>query len=339
MMLRFVSRTACAGVAAAISLAASSPIFGQPADPGLIKPGPGSEPDAGGDDVGIGHDGRDRMTVPISIDGKGPYDFLIDTGAERTVISTELARELALARGTRVRMHSMSGVGDVETVIIPKLQVSRKSVAGIHAPALQVANIGASGMLGIDSLQSQRITFDFERKKMTVVPSKSREPDRDPNEIVVRARSRLGRLVLVDASLDGQKLVVVLDTGSEVTVGNDALRRKLVRMGKMGLTVPIELISVTGGVIKADYTQVGKVRLGRVHIKDLPVAFADVHPFKQLDLTDRPALLLGMDALRLFDRVSVDFANRKVRFIAPELSGFGPASRMAAIAGDWNRSQ
>ena len=280
------------------------------------------------------------MTVPISIDGKGPFDFLIDTGAERTVISAELARKLALARGTRVRMHSMSGAGDVETVIIPQLQVSRKSVAGIHAPALQVANIGASGMLGIDSLQSQRITFDFERKKMTVVPSRSRAPDRDPNEIVVRARSRLGRLVLVDASLDGQKLVVVLDTGSEVTVGNEALRKKLADKGKIGLTVPIELVSVTGGVVRADYTRVGKVRLGRVHINDLPVAFAEVHPFKQLDLTDRPALLLGMDALRLFDRVSVDFANRNVRFMAPELSGFREASRMAAaFAGDRTRSQ
>ncbi len=279
------------------------------------------------------------MTVPISIDGKGPYEFLIDTGAERTVISAELARKLALVQGTRARMHSMSGVGDVETVIIPKLQVSRRSVAGIHAPALSAANIGASGMLGIDSLQSQRITFDFGRKKMTVVPSSSREPDRDPSEIVVRARSRLGRLVLVDASLDGQKLMVVLDTGSEVTVGNDALRRKLVAKGKMGVTIPIELISVTGGVIQADYTRVREVRLGGVRIKDLPVAFGEVHPFKQLDLADRPALLLGMDALRLFDRVSVDFANRKVRFIAPEFSGFGASTRMAAFVGAPKASQ
>ena len=37
-------------------------------------------------------------------------------------------------------------------------------------------------------------------------------------------------------------------------------------------------------------------------------------------LTDRPAILLGMDALRLFDRVSVDFANRRVRVLLPEES-------------------
>ena len=327
MMFRVVSST---GLAAAVSLALASPLTGQSAD---LSPAKG-DLEAGSDEVGIGQDKRDRMTVPIRIDGKGPYEFLIDTGAERTVISTELAQKLELAQGSRARMHSMSGVGDVETVIIPKLEVSRKSVAGIHAPALRAVNIGAAGMLGIDSLQSQRIIFDFERKKMTVASSKSREPDRDPNEIVVRARNRLGRLVLVDASLDGEKLMVVLDTGSEVTVGNAALRKKLVAKRKMGVTVPIDLISVTGGVIQADYTQVRQVRLGGVRIQDLPVAFAEVHPFKQLQLADRPALLLGMDALRLFDRVSVDFANRKVRFIAPELSSSGGSTRMAALAGE-----
>lgn len=321
MIDRFVFKASL--VASALSLVFSASALAQPVFP---------EGALGNDDVGIGQDRRSRMTVPISIAGKGPYQFLIDTGAERTVISAELARELALEGGDPARMHSMSGVANVETVIIPQLQVSRKSVEGIHAPALKAVHIGASGMLGVDTLQSQRVTFDFERQTMTVAPSKSGIVDRDPNEIVVRARTRFGRLVLVDASLDGQKLTVVLDTGSEVTVGNEALRKKLVGKRRIGLTVPIDLVSVTGGAIRADYTRVKQVRLGGVLINDLPVAFAEVHPFKKLGLSNRPALLLGMDALRLFNRVSVDFANRKVRFISPELSGATGASRMAAAS-------
>jgi predicted aspartyl protease len=302
------------------------------ASPSVAQAQPAAESipvDQSAEDVGIGQDRRDRMTVPISIDGKGPFEFLIDTGAERTVISTELAQQLALAEGSRARLHSMSGVGDVQTVVIPKLQVSRRSVSGIHAPALRAADIGASGMLGIDSLKSQRVVFDFERQKMTVTPSRVREPSADPSEIVVRARSRFGRLVLVDASFDGEKLLVVLDTGSEVSVGNEALRKKLAGRGKIGAMVPIELVSVTGGTIQADYTRAKQVRVGGVLINDLPIAFAEVHPFRQLGLTNRPALLLGMDALRLFSRVSVDFADRKVRFMSPELSGFKAPTRVA----------
>ena len=137
--------------------------------------------------------------------------------------------------------------------------------------------------------------------------------------------------MLVDATLEGQKLTVVLDTGSEVTIGNGALRRKLEAKNKLGKTQPIELISVTGGKIDGDYTAVKEVKLGGVLIHDLPVAFADVHPFKQLELTDRPALLLGMDALRLFDRVSVDFASRRVRFLSPDLSNLRAPVRLAGM--------
>ena len=317
---------------AALLAISAPPSLAQPAQwpaPAAEAAAPEAEPP--GEDVGLGEDQRQRMTVPISIDGKGPFDFLIDTGAERTVISAELARRLALPEGRRTTVHSMTGKGEVATAIIPKLEVSRKSVSGIHAPALKASHIGAAGMLGIDTLQEQRVTFDFARQKMTVVPSRMRETSRDPNEIVVEARRRFGRLVLVDASLDGERLLVVLDTGSEVTIGNQALRDKLDRKRKMPPAVPIDLVSVTGGAFKADYTRVRQIKIGGVMIRDLPVAFAEVHPFKQLELSDRPALLLGMDALRLFTQVSVDFANRKVRFASPELSRSSMSSRMAGL--------
>nr|WP_295370854.1 retroviral-like aspartic protease family protein [uncultured Sphingosinicella sp.] len=320
MKLALLSRSALA----ALSLLSAS-ASGQVADPAAAVPPEAVE------DIGINEDGRDRMTVSTMIDGKGPYQFLIDTGAERTVISSELARRLVLDPGRRTRMHSMSGVGDVSTVVIPQLQVSKKPVFGIHAPALYKEHIGAEGMLGIDSLQSQRVTFDFERQTMSVTPSRRAAVRTEPNTIVVTARTRLGRLVLVDAQLDGQKLKVVLDTGSEVTIGNEALRQKLIGKKRMGQSLPIELVSVTGGKMQALYTRVKRVRLGGVLINDLPVAFAEVHPFRQLGLADEPALLLGMDALRLFDKVSVDFANRKVRFTHPDVSGVTLRTRMASL--------
>ena len=57
-----------------------------------------------------------------------------------------------------------------------------------------------------------------------------------------------------------------------------------------------------------------EMTLGSATIRSLTVAFADAPPFRVFGLRDKPAILLGMDALRLFDRVSIDFARRKVRF-------------------------
>ena len=43
------------------------------------------------DVVAIKDDRHDRLTVPVRIGAHGPFDFLIDTGAQNTVISTALA--------------------------------------------------------------------------------------------------------------------------------------------------------------------------------------------------------------------------------------------------------
>jgi predicted aspartyl protease len=308
-MRRISSLSVVASALAAVCLAASA---ASQTPPGAANPG-----ETASDTIGF-EQFRRRMTVPIRIGDNGPYPFVVDTGAERTVISNELARKLALGPGKSVRMHSMTGVGEVETALIPHLDMSRKRMSGIHAPVLREAFIGASGILGTDMLVAQRVDFDFAQQTMSVTPSRATRPPDDPDTIVVTARSRFGRLVLVDADLEGEKVIVVLDTGSDVTIGNEALRRRLARKGKLKPTLPIGLVSVTGGTLTADYTQVDRMRLGNVTIRQMPIGFAEVHPFKQLELTDRPAMLLGMDALASFSKVSVDFARKKVSFLVAE---------------------
>jgi predicted aspartyl protease len=283
------------------------------------------------DTIQLEQEYQQRLTVPIRIDGKGPYPFVVDTGAERTVISNELARHLELEPGRPVLLHSMSGAVNVSTALIPQLQVSRRRVSDIRAPMLLERNIRASGILGIDALQSQRVDFDFGNQRMKVTPSRGTPARYFDDAIVVTARSRYGRLIMTDAELNGEKVTVVLDTGSSVSVGNEALRQRLAQKGKLGTTTRIELISVTGGTVFADQTILKKMRLGEIRLQEMPIAFAQVHPFDQLKLNDRPAMLLGMDVLSLFSRISVDFATRKVHFLLPDLS-MRPDVQMADAA-------
>jgi predicted aspartyl protease len=275
-----------------------------------------------------------RMTVPVSIEGQGPYRFVVDTGAERTIISRELARELDLRQGRTATVHSMTEVSRIGTVVIPGLTIGSRTVSDIHAPALARQNLGAAGMLGVDSLQSQRVVFDFERQEMTISPAARRE-ERWPTDgtIVVTGRRHYGRLVLVDAQVDGQRVWVIIDSGSQVSVANTALRDALRRRGRLGPTREIQLISVTGGRMNADYAVARRIRIGGIDIVSMPLAFADVHPFRQLQLTDRPALLLGMDALQLFDRVSVDFVRRRMRVLLDDSSQVGDTRMAGTLPG------
>jgi predicted aspartyl protease len=314
-----------AGLAAAMALA--SPLQGQeqPVQTGTRLP---DQQQA--ETLGYTPDATDRMTVPVGIGASGPYRFIVDTGAERTVISRELARELELRPGRDTIVHSMTEVSRIPTVVLPGLRVGQRTVTGIEAPALARTHLGASGLLGVDSLRQQRVVFDFERQEMTISPSRRAERRWPTGSIVVTGRRMFGRLVLVDAQVDDERVWVIIDTGSEVSVANSVLRDRLQRRRRLTTLRPIQLTSITGGTIEAEYGQTRLIRIGGIDIRDLPIAFADVHPFRQLQLSDRPALLLGMDALRLFDRVSVDFANRRVRVLLPEDSQAVPPTQMAA---------
>lgn len=280
-----------------------------------------AQPAAAPDQLEFREDSTQRMTVQVTIGGRGPFRFLVDTGAERTLIAQELARQLNLEPGAVARVHSMSEVSDVATAVIPQLKVSARTLSNIHAPAFLQHNLGALGVLGVDTLRSQRVRFDFTSQTMSISPSAARDEVKEPGTVIVTARSRFGRLIVADARAEGQKIWVVIDTGSEVTVGNEALRSKLAAKSRLAPTVPIELLSVTGGKVSAQHTRIRGATIGGVRLRNMPIAFAEVHPFEKLGLSDQPAILLGMDVLSHFDEVTIDFAERDVRFVLPGRSG------------------
>ncbi|MET0307555.1 MAG: retroviral-like aspartic protease family protein [Sphingomonas sp.] len=269
-----------------------------------------------------------RLTVPVAVGGKGSYNFIIDTGAERTSVSRELAGSLRLTAGAPVMVTSMTGQSRVDTVVVPDLSI--KSIGQRHtviAPAFAARNLGAAGLLGIDTLSNHRVIIDFESETMAVRPSIKRKSTMrsSPDEIVVTAKSLFGQLIVTDAYYGSTRIQVVLDTGSQVTMGNEALRKRIGR--RTGKTKPVQLTSVTGDQAVADYAIVPSIRVGEVAFGAMPIAFADVAPFERFGLTKRPALLLGMDAMRAFRRVDIDFPNRQVRFLMPR-----PANRHIGLS-------
>ena len=281
------------------------------------------------EDVRFRTEQNDRLTVPVRLSGTGPYRFLVDTGSDRTAVSRQLAEKLKLQAGDAARVHGIAGMLPVATASVPDLQLTRKQVKVIDAPLLESVNMGADGILGVDSLRSQRVMFDFEAHTLSIVPSATPDFREEPGTIVVRGHRRNGRLIVTEATANDQSVTVVVDTGSQITVGNEALRRALLKRKLLsGALQHVELESVTGQKIPGDYMFVRELEVGGIQLKGLAIVFADAHTFKQLNLNDRPALLLGMNAMRAFKKVSIDFANRRLRVIVPEQSSLD--TRMAA---------
>lgn len=265
----------------------------------------------GGDDINA-RQVETRMTVEVRVNGRGPYHFLVDSGADTSVVGLRIARDLQLPMGTPAILHGMTASAQVDRVIVDELHLGQSVIRDLQVPALREDHLGGQGMLGIDALVQQRLMMDFEKDVIKV--EDARQPARFlDGEIVVTARRHRGQLILTQVMAAKLPLEAVVDTGSEVTIGNTALRDKLIRRNRDKFFT-VATTGVTGVTVNLEMARIAELKLGSVTLRNVPIAFADVPPFKVFGLADEPALLLGTDLLETFRRVSLDFRARKVRF-------------------------
>ena len=252
-----------------------------------------------------------RLSVDVQVNGRGPYKFIVDSGADTSAVGLRIARDLQLPLGTPAILNGMTSRDVVDRVRVDTLTLGPSTIRDLQLPALREIDLGGDGLVGIDALVRQRLMMDFE-KHLIKVEDASKPMRVGPGDIVITARRQRGQLILAEVQASGLRLDAVIDTGSEITIGNLALRDKLVRRHTKIYTV--EAIGVTGVVTPLQLARIDELKLGPVLLRDVPIAFADVPPFKLFGLSGGPSLLLGTDILETFRRVSLDFRARKVRF-------------------------
>jgi hypothetical protein len=253
-----------------------------------------------------------RLTVDVQINGHGPYRFIVDSGADTSAIGVAIATNLQLPLSTPVTLDGMTSRDIVDRVHVDELTLGPTTIRNLQLPALREYDVGGDGIIGIDALVQKRLMMDFEKRLIKVEDASVRYIP-VPREIVVTARRERGQLILTHVRAAGVSLDAVIDTGTEITIGNLALRDLLIK-GNRDKFIEVPVIGVTGVTQKLQVARIGELQLGPVIINDVPMAFADVPPFKVFGLSDQPALLLGTDLLETFRRISLDFKARKVRF-------------------------
>ena len=253
-----------------------------------------------------------RLTVGVELEGQGPFRFLVDSGADSSAIGESAQRLLNLPPASQAMLHGMTASSIVDRVTASRLKVGDSTLHALELPVLRDADLGAQGLLGIDALVEQRLMMDFDKRVITIEDARRPAPYVD-GEIIVVARRRRGQLILTEASANGHPVDAVIDTGSEITIGNLALRDKLFKHNPTGL-VTGQAIGVTGVAVTMQLAHLDELRIGPILLRDVDIAFADVPPFAAFGLDDHPALFLGTDLMGNFRRVSLDFRARKVRF-------------------------
>jgi predicted aspartyl protease len=257
---------------------------------------------------------RTRMTVAVNVNGTGPYRFVVDSGADTSVVGERIARNLALPPGKPVLLNNMTDSRRVDRVLVDSLQLGDATIENLQLPALLERDLGGEGMIGIDALVQQRLMMDFETRTIKVEDAaKPMSRQGMDGDIIVVARLRRGQLILTQVKANGRPIEAVVDTGSEITIGNLALRDQLIRRIPDKFKT-IGVTGVTGVKMDLQLANISELRVGKIILRNIPIAFADVPPFHVFGMVEKPSLLLGTDILEAFRRVSLDFRARKVRF-------------------------
>ncbi len=255
-----------------------------------------------------------RMTAPVTINGQGPFPFVVDTGANQSVISAELAAVLFLPTGDVQPLNSVAGVQMTPTTVA-RVQIGSRGASDAVLSVLPQAAIGAAGMLGLDQLDGGRLTLDFGHQ--TLIIEDARDVPLATREVALKASRRDGQLTLVDADLAGIHITAFLDSGAQDSIGNMQLRQLAVTRYPKTIWTDVPIVSVTGQTMAGEMADLPALRIGGLRLPNWPMAFADLHTFQMWDLVDQPAILIGVDILSRFETVCLDFNRDEVRLRLP----------------------
>lgn len=265
------------------------------------------------DIIDIEDDRTRRYTVPVTIEGAGPFDFMIDTGSQATAVTTQINEGLQLTPFGTATLVAMASTRPVDVVEVDSISFGNQTIHDLVSPVLDRKNVGADGILGLDSLQDFRVLIDFREETIAIQDVTGMRNQKRGFEIVVRADRRLGQLLITEARVEGVRATVIIDTGAQASLGNFALQRRLrTKRAQEVVTTDVNGVELTG-----DMSFVRSLNLGGLEMRNVPLTFADAPAFAALGLQEEPVISLGMQHLRLFDRVAIDFANRRVLFDVP----------------------
>jgi len=174
-----------------------------------------------------------RAVVAVMVNGKGPYDFIVDTGATMTIVDQALFAELKLPIQGRIAVYSSaavsSGLGSTGEISINTLFVRNLSVVGMETLIGGTEYRGVRGILGENFLHNFDILIDNQHKQISLDAGHVLADTLTGDHLAIRFASAPGE---EDAHLRPRLLVRVHNFGdADVLLDSGATEMVLFRWG------------------------------------------------------------------------------------------------------------
>jgi predicted aspartyl protease len=171
---------------------------------------------------------RDSVIVQVKVDGKGPFNMLLDTGVNPSVIDRETAKAIGLRLSAQGQQGSGSGTDANLTyqTSLPRMELGRLRATNVEALATDLSKMSETlgrplqGVLGYSLLKDRVVQFDYPKRvarfystsPYSKAAANSHNSKRTTLPFIYRDD------ILVDGILvNGKKVTATFDTGSNST--------------------------------------------------------------------------------------------------------------------------
>ena len=257
------------------------------------------------------------MVVSVNINDQGPFDFLVDTGTNTTLIDPALAKQLAIHPKDRLQLSSLAKSTAVPRYFLQKFNAGPASISNLEALAVPLPQLAAldhkiRGVIGMNFLLQFSFRLDFDHQIMELYPSP--EDARIPEGLripVTINESRLLVTVASDAAPHGNWRLA-LDSGicqplifEQRIEKSTVAGHRLTKAGRM-MQVSTNLAEHTGSTFQLD-----DMSIAETHLPQMEVVILKNDLQKSSDLQD------GLLPAVAFHSVFFDRSNATLIFSPP----------------------
>jgi hypothetical protein len=248
-----------------------------------------------------------RPVVELKINGKGPYRFILDTGAATTVVSDELSRELSLSAPAGMQVAAVGGGTPPAIVVIHDARLGGAMLEGMIAAVIPLGGLlkgenAPRGVLSAASFPGYLLTYDYPGKWISI--KKGALQSADSKSIFQYREEQV--LPTVPVRIAGHDTEVHLDTGSGF--GLMLPEKFLTELPLASQPKEASRVHTHAGEFPVSIARVdGTIELGKYKLDSDEVRFSDARP------GPGPATgNIGYEVLRHFV-VTLDSKNRRIR--------------------------
>jgi len=255
-------------------------------------------------EVPVSYAATGHPTVPTYVNGKGPYPFVFDTGAEGTAIYSAFAQRVGLAplEDRSEVLQGQTGAASLDLTLVDELSVDGRTATDVEAVILpdRADGIPLNGIVGLDIMGGSVVEFDVPGNRVVLHPRDTQAAGlvQGPARRIEATRLT-GGLLGIPVRIRGAEGIAVLDSGARDTRINWRFAAAAgVDPDWPGLTDDGVIQGATNNPVAAKRGDVGVIELGDIRKEGQSLRIVDLPVFEAFGVADRPAMILGMDLLK-----------------------------------------